>query len=240
MIEQEKLSVRAYNLKLQSHSHAYYQLVIPMHGVIELCINQQVSLVGIGQCAIIPRNTNHSFKAREQARFLVADLNERPENMLLPKQFFLSISDSLLAFCNFCAAQLEYRLNADLEASMLSLFKQLLAEQTFQSKVDQRIVRVCEFMEMNLAEEHSLVLLASKAHLSLSQFKALFKQQTGKAPRQYLLMLRMEKARALLANTDFPAQQVAEQVGYHNHSAFSRRFNAYFGQTPSSLTKAGT
>jgi len=145
-----------------------------------------------------------------------------------------------LAFCNFAAAQLKHRLNVELEVAMLSVFKQLLVEQTFQLKVDRRIVRVCELMEMNLAEEYPLGLLASKAHLSLSQFKALFKQQTGKTPRQYLLMLRMEKARALLANTDFPTQRVAEQVGYCNHSAFSRRFKAYFGQTPHRLSQSRT
>ena len=42
----------------------------------------------------------------------------------------------------------------------------------------------------------------------------------------------MEKARALLTHTDLPVQQVAEQVGYGDVSAFSRRFTRHVGLSP--------
>ncbi|WP_350629915.1 helix-turn-helix domain-containing protein, partial [Pseudoalteromonas sp. Q36-MNA-CIBAN-0048] len=43
---------------------------------------------------------------------------------------------------------------------------------------------------------------------------------------------RMQKAKALLTHTDLPIQIIAEQVGYNDLSAFSRRFSLYFGLSP--------
>jgi drug/metabolite transporter (DMT)-like permease len=43
----------------------------------------------------------------------------------------------------------------------------------------------------------------------------------------------MEKARALLANTDFPAQLVTEQVGYQDQSAFQHNQDHSFRKSPS-------
>ncbi|AHE49270.1 arabinose operon regulatory protein [Aeromonas hydrophila 4AK4] len=73
------------------------------------------------------------------------------------------------------------------------------------------------------------------ACLSISQFKALFKKETGQTPGQYLLHLRMEKARALLVNTDYPINVIAGDVGYQDSSAFSSRFSQYYGYPPRKL-----
>jgi len=53
---------------------------------------------------------------------------------------------------------------------------------------------------------------------------------------KYITELRMEKASALLAHTDLPIRIVAEQVGYQDLSAFSRRFSSYFGQSPKAFS----
>jgi len=74
--------------------------------------------------------------------------------------------------------------------------------------------------------------LANISSLSVSQFKVLFAKHTRKTLGQYLLMLRMEKARALLANTDMPIRIIAESIGYTDQSAFTRRFQNYHGISP--------
>ena len=232
-----KFSIRAYSPQIHSHTHQYHQLVLPLYGVIKLSVNGEPSSVGIGHCAIIPAGTEHSFQALEQARFLVADVLELPANVLQTASISVAIPNSLQTFCQFIEAQLEHKLSTELESSMMLLFKQLLQEEDFLPRIDQRIAKVVALLEADLSITHSLPDLANKAHLSLSQFKTLFKRQTGQSCGQYLLKLRMEKARALLANTDFPAQLVAEQVGYQDQSAFSRRFHSYFGQTPSSFMR---
>ncbi|MNE96080.1 HTH-type transcriptional activator RhaS [compost metagenome] len=63
----------------------------------------------------------------------------------------------------------------------------------------------------------------------------LFKKETGKTTGEYLLTLRMSKARALLVHTDYPVSLIASQVGYQDLSAFSRRFASHFGYPPRKL-----
>lgn len=235
MMINDKLSIRSYQPTINSHRHHYHQLVLPLYGVIEMSVNEEHYAVGVGHCAVIQAGCIHCFKAVIDARFLVADLNELPQNLLSIGTPFVSTSNALQLFCNFAEAQLRHRMNIDMEASMVQIFKQLLATQDFFPKIDPRITRVLELLATDLSITPSLNTLANHANLSTSQLKTLFKKHTGKTCGQYLLTLRMEKARALLANTDFPANLVAEKVGYLDQSAFSRRFNAYFGQTPRSF-----
>ena len=115
---------------------------------------------------------------------------------------------------------------------MVALFRQLLGQQDFLPALDRRIARVLERIENDLAQEHSLERLASVATLSVSRFKALFAKHTGMSLGRYLLTQRMQKARALLANTDMPINLVAEHSGYSDQSAFSRRFKQYHGVSP--------
>ncbi len=189
--------------------------------------------VGPGYCVLIQVGSEHQFRADEQARFLVADLDELPPNMRLLRLPFASVSSPLPEFCRFAQMQLQHRLNPALETSMGKLFMQLLAEQEFVPRADRRIALALDHLGADLRHTPPLVELASKACLSLSQYKALFKRETGKSTGQYLLMLRMEHARALLAHTDYPLAIVAGEVGYRDVSSFSRRFSAYFGQPPS-------
>ena len=43
---------------------------------------------------------------------------------------------------------------------------------------------------------------------------------------------RMEHARALLAESDLPVQDIALRIGYENAMTFSRIFKTYFGLSP--------
>ena len=145
---------------------------------------------------------------------------------------FTNISSPLLAFCQFVEYQLQHSHNPDLNREIGGLFVSLLAQEPFQAQYDPRISRVLEHLQQDLASTPSVPELAAIACLSLSQYKTLFKQQTGLSTSQFLLKLRMDKARALLAHTDYPVSIVAEQVGYTDLSAFSRRFSEHFGQSP--------
>lgn len=228
----DRLSVRSYTLNLRAHSHRHHQLVLPLHGFIEIQLGDDRGRVGPGDCVIIKSGDEHRFRAEPQARFLVADVARLPDTIQSLGSPFVTVSQPMQAFCRFAEVQLQQQLNPTLEARMVDLFMQLLVEQAFQPRVDQRIARVLESMAADLSRTPALSELADLACLSLSQYKALFKQQTGQSTGQYLLGLRMERARALLAHTDYPVNIVAAMVGYQDLSAFSRRFSAYFGQSP--------
>lgn len=233
----ESLSIRAYEPAVRTHSHHFHQIVVPLRGSIEISLNEFDGSIAVGHCVIIQKNVNHSFKANKRARFLVADLYELPESAKSVECPFATVSNALKSFCLFADIQLSSQTNVVLEDSMVAVFKQLLSLQDFLPNIDRRISRALEQIENDLSTNHTQNSLACISSLSVSQFKVLFVKHTGKTLSQYLLMLRMEKARALLANTDMPINIVSEQTGYTDQSAFTRRFQSYHGISPSEYKK---
>jgi AraC-like DNA-binding protein len=211
--------------------------VVPLRGSIEISLNEFDGSIAVGHCVIIQKNVDHSFKANRQARFLVADLYELPDSAKSLETPFATVSNAFKSFCLFADIQLSSQTNVVLEDSMVAVFKQLLSLQDFLPNIDRRISRALEHIENDLSKNHTLNSLASISSLSVSQFKLLFVKHTGKTLSQYLLTLRMEKARALLANTDMPINIISEHTGYTDQSAFTRRFQSYHGISPSEYKK---
>lgn len=233
----ENLSIRSYIPVTLTHSHQFHQIVVPLHGAIEISVNDFVGVIGAGQCVIIQKDIEHSFKAKKDASFLVANLWELPDSAMSLQTPFAAMSRPFRSFCLFAEIQLNSRLNVSLEDSMISVFKQLLSHHDFQPEPDRRIARALAHIDSDISRKHTLSSLASVSALSVSQFKKLFEQHTGTSVGQHILALRMEKARALLVNTDTPVNLVAEKTGYSDQSAFTRRFSAYFGTSPTHYKK---
>ena len=73
---------------------------------------------------------------------------------------------------------------------------------------------------------------------SSSHFMKLFKELTGKSFSQYLIDYRLEIAARQLVETSYKIIDLAENVGFHNVSYFSRAFHAKYGKTPSAYRKS--
>lgn len=224
------LSIRAYSRQHQSHAHPFYQLVLPVQGSIQIELEDYSGSVGVGDGIIIPAGMQHLFAADEHARFVVADLDTLPESLLQAR--FISLNPPLASFLSFVQSQLEYQVDPTLEDTTLELFWQLLSRHQFNAIHDPRIQAVQSYIRDRLATALSINELAEVACLSPTQFKLRFKRQLGESVYTYLTRQRLEKAKALLTHTDLPVQRIAEQVGYQDPSAFSRRFHRWYGLSP--------
>lgn len=231
------LSIRSYNRQKKGHRHNFNQLVLPLFGVINIEVGNFSGKVRPGECVVVRAEEMHYFTAEEQARFVVADIDALPESIQSSHTVIFSITAPLQHYLNFIEQQLEHQVNEHIERSMFETFNLLLSEQPTYQHVDPRIRKAQEFIEGNLAQSHSIDKLSALAFLSPTQFKKLFKHQTGKTVTEYIIQLRMNKAQALLIHTDYPIQIVAESVGYKDHSAFSRRFTQHFGLPPSKVNR---
>ncbi|WP_341660879.1 AraC family transcriptional regulator [Vibrio sp.] len=229
------LSIRAYTRQKHGHTHDYHQLVLPIAGVIDIELESYVGSVSVGECVVIPAGVCHHFRAHESARFIVADLNELSSNLLDTTSLVFTISAPLLSYLSFVESQLQHRVEDTLEDSMMSMFNQLMIQQSCDMKIDRRIRLAIQAIDKDLSDEISIDSLAAKACLSPTQFKKLFKLSTGQSVMQYVAKQRMEKAKALLTHTDMPVQLISEAVGYSDLSAFSRRFSLFFGLSPKAM-----
>lgn len=81
--------------------------------------------------------------------------------------------------------------------------------------------------------------LARRACMSPTKFKAVFKAATGFAAGRYVTQTRMEKAAALLRETDLPVAEVAHRVGYTKAGAFTEAYLSFTGCLPSEARRGG-
>jgi len=75
--------------------------------------------------------------------------------------------------------------------------------------------------------------LARQAHLSERHFTRIFTLNYQVSPIEYILRLRLQHARRLLANSDRTLTRIAADCGFYDLSAFSRMFKSRFALTPS-------
>ena len=74
--------------------------------------------------------------------------------------------------------------------------------------------------------------LARELNLSYSSFRHTFQQHTGSSPHQYLLELRLVRARNLLKQTALSVKEIAQQTGFKDEHYFCRYFKMKAGMTP--------
>jgi AraC-like DNA-binding protein len=74
--------------------------------------------------------------------------------------------------------------------------------------------------------------LARAAGLSPAHFSRAFRSAFGETPHQYLLTRRLERAAALLRNTDRNVAEVCVAVGLSSVGSFTTSFRRMYGTTP--------
>lgn len=98
---------------------------------------------------------------------------------------------------------------------------------------EQKITQSIKFMKQHLSQPLHVPSLAAMANLSSSHYTALFKRQTGYAPIDYFIRLRMHQACQLLDTTSLSVKEIAAQLGYGDPFYFSRMFKAVNDASPS-------
>ena len=91
--------------------------------------------------------------------------------------------------------------------------------------------RVCEFIRMNYSQDLSLKQLSRVACLSPYYFQRLFLENIGVSPHDYLVQVRIRKARELLSEGHSIAG-VAFETGFVDQSHFTSCFKGSTGITP--------
>lgn len=74
--------------------------------------------------------------------------------------------------------------------------------------------------------------LARQSGMSLSHFRRRFRETIGYSPHQYLTQIRINRAKALLRQTDSTLEVIAEQLGYVDPAHLSKAFRQAVGMSP--------
>ena len=97
-----------------------------------------------------------------------------------------------------------------------------------------------KYINENYQKNISLAIVSNYYNLNYSYFSRMFKKVTGISFSQYLLKVRMEKAKELLiSNQNLKISDIARLVGYNedNVQNFTRAFKNHFGKSPKNFKK---
>jgi AraC family transcriptional regulator len=117
----------------------------------------------------------------------------------------------------------------------------LLPPQSFEahrtSTQPRAVTQAVDFIHDNYAGGLSLSDIAAAAHLSPFHLSRIFKKATGVSPHQYLLQVRVNSARSLLAAGagGRSLAEVAAAVGFADQSHLTRHFKRMLGVTPKQM-----
>jgi len=101
-----------------------------------------------------------------------------------------------------------------------------------QDKISSAIDKSIKYINRNYNKKISLEEVAECSFVNTSYFCTLFKQKTGYTFTNYLSVIRINKAKELLLNTECRINEVAVIVGYDDWNYFSRVFKKIVGISP--------
>ena len=99
------------------------------------------------------------------------------------------------------------------------------------------LLRAKDLMDCRYFEALNVPVLASAARLSPAHFSREFRRTFGETPHHYLLTRRLERAAALLRNTDRKVADICVSVGLDSVGSFTTSFSRYFGCSPTVYRK---
>lgn len=94
------------------------------------------------------------------------------------------------------------------------------------------VSKVIFMLQHQLEEKVNIEELAADFPISYSKFRKVFKDLTGKAPNQYHLDLRLQKAKELLEEGNMSAKEIGYRTGFNSPHYFSRLYKKKFGFPP--------
>jgi len=97
--------------------------------------------------------------------------------------------------------------------------------------------RVLELIDARLDARLTVDMLAREVGLSPAHFARAFKETIGQAPHQYLLWLRLERARRLLELCGADLSDIAQRTGFADQAHFTRLFKRTYQITPGALMR---
>jgi AraC-like DNA-binding protein len=95
-----------------------------------------------------------------------------------------------------------------------------------------RLLRAKDRMDAASHEDWPVQRLARVSRVSEAHFARSFKQAFGVPPHRYLLTRRIERATALLRDTNRPITEIAFDTGWESLGTFGRTFRDVTGESP--------
>lgn len=177
-------------------------------------------------CPIINKNTEEWEFCHTKLPF---DLGQKLED----EHLFLHLKKIMSDIHNSWLSNKPYK-NLKMRELFLELLTQLLiwkSQQGINYYNLHKVSKVIDYMSEHYYQRLTLNDLASLVNISVSYLGSIFKEATQKTPIEYLMDIRIAKAKQLLED-GYRISECAEQTGFYDIYYFSKYFKKHEGITP--------
>ncbi len=115
------------------------------------------------------------------------------------------------------------------------LYKHCMIQDVLGLPVQKQLGPVIDYINEHYTENISSAMLSHKFGHEEAYFCRKFKKHTGLTIMKYIQILRMEKARKLLVETELPVQDIASSCGFTDTAYFNNCFKKLYRITPSKM-----
>ena len=99
----------------------------------------------------------------------------------------------------------------------------------------QKFQAIHDYIDKHYSTNIKISQFADKYFFSKEYLTRQFKARYHCGIYEYVLQVRMERARDLLLNPDIKIQDIAQRVGYTDNNYFSKAFRTYYGISPTAF-----
>lgn len=190
----------------------------------EGCTLLWVSFMGMraGECVM---HSGFSEEHLTRPTKLVPEMEELVEQILLMQEMTFANDLRRNGSLKLFFAKLIDEYNSEIKKAVLV--------NEHKAEASEYIQRAIAYIGQNYSQNIKINELADYVGVNRSYLASSFKKVTGYSPKEYLLSLRLEKAKSLLETTDMTINSISNAIGYTDQLAFSRMFKRYMGISPS-------
>lgn len=251
----EKLNAFAAEVRYcEPHWHPAPELIAVLSGRFSIAIGQQSVELVQGEMLYINAEAVHSLCAEEAASSLVT------------VQFSPGLFDQLhpAPLLNWCTrGRSQTPADRQVHRRLIALLNQLVdnsapfqriattyllldalvcagepaAQAASSLREEAMIKKGIDFINQHFDRPLTLGEVANHSGMSYSWFSRLFKKVSRHNFKEYLTLVRLNKARALLRDTRTPITDISHSCGFQEHKSLIAAFNKYCGMTPTEYRK---
>lgn len=221
---------RIYSDAKSTHTHDYFQLLIPLKGSMQIETKNFETQLKPDHLFLLTPFSTHTFYSYDRNEFLILDI---PESRIPAKFRSDRLSDQYLPLDKKWESirflLLDETKNNDISCHRINTLMEYASEFLFHSGNEYASLT---YLRQNYNEKIRLDKLAEIENFHPFYYTQWFKNKFGMLPSEYIQFLRLEKAKALLQETDFSILEIAIEVGYNHASSLTRLFQKTFNITP--------
>lgn len=212
-----------------------YGLSFCAEGKITYKINGKPAVSDEKHAIILPKGQSYSLYGNKSGIFPVIDFDCK--ELLCDEVISLPIQSAETYIKDFEKMK-ALSLFEENRAEIMSVFYSMLHRLSLESSVRNVIIPAIKYIENNYQNPKlSNAALAEQCNISEVYFRRIFTEAYKTTPKQFIVDIRINKAKQLLSDGCSKVGSVAEQCGFSNQYHFCRLFKEKTGLTPTEYMK---